>query len=122
METEFFGEAEDTQNVDACIDESWLRSAAEHRLLTRDEEVELAKRIETGDMEARDQLVQANLRLVISIAVRYQGHNVPLENLIQEGNIGLIKAVSKFNYRKGFKFSTYATWWIKQSIIRTVNN
>ncbi len=144
METEFFGETEDIQNVDVYIDDvypdeemeysdnyqgsersaltSWLRSVAGHRLLTREEEVELAKRIETGDMEARDQLVQANLRLVISIAVRYQGHNVPLEDLIQEGNIGLIKAASKFDYRKGFKFSTYAIWWIKQSIMRTLDN
>ena len=65
--------------------------------------------------QARDELVQANLRLVISIAVKYQGHNVPLEDLIQEGNIGLIKAASKFDYRKGFKFSTYAIWWIKQA-------
>ena len=144
METEFFGETEDIQNVDVYIDDvypdeemeysdnyqgsersaltSWLRSVAGHRLLTREEEVELAKRIETGDMEARDQLVQANLRLVISIAVRYQGHNVPLEDLIQEGNIGLIKAASKFDYRKGFKFSTYAIWWIKQAIMRTLDN
>ena len=143
METEFFGEAEGIQNVDTYIDDvysdeeteysdiqgsersaltSWLQSVAGHRLLTREEEVELAKRIEAGDMEARDELVQANLRLVISIAVRYQGHNVPLEDLIQEGNIGLIKAANKFDYRKGFKFSTYAIWWIKQSIMRTLDN
>lgn len=143
METEFFGEAEGIQNMDTYIDDvysdeeteysdiqgsersaltSWLQSVAGHRLLTREEEVELAKRIEAGDMEARDELVQANLRLVISIAVRYQGHNVPLEDLIQEGNIGLIKAANKFDYRKGFKFSTYAIWWIKQSIMRTLDN
>ena len=85
----------------------------------------LAKRIETAEGEARrarDELVQANLRLVISIAVKYQGHNVPLEDLIQEGNIGLIKAASKFDYQKGFKFSTYAIWWIKQAIMRTLDN
>lgn len=86
---------------------------------------ELAERIEVAEIEAhsaRDELVQANLRLVISIAVKYQGHNVPLEDLIQEGNIGLIKAASKFDYRKGFKFSTYAIWWIKQAIMRTLDN
>ena len=85
----------------------------------------LMERIEAAEVEAhsaRDELVQANLRLVISIAVKYQGHNVPLEDLIQEGNIGLIKAASKFDYRKGFKFSTYAIWWIKQAIMRTLDN
>ncbi|MXV81911.1 sigma-70 family RNA polymerase sigma factor, partial [Candidatus Poribacteria bacterium] len=85
----------------------------------------LAKRIRAAEHEARnarDELVQANLRLVISIAVKYQGHNVPLEDLIQEGNIGLIKAASKFDYQKGFKFSTYAIWWIKQAIMRTLDN
>ena len=86
---------------------------------------ELTKRIGAAEREARsarDELVQANLRLVISIAVKYQGHNVPLEDLIQEGNIGLIKAASKFDYQKGFKFSTYAIWWIKQAIMRTLDN
>ena len=89
------------------------------------EKTGLVRRIENAEAEARrfrDELVQANLRLVISIAVRYQGHNVPLEDLIQEGNIGLIKAASKFDYRKGFKFSTYAIWWIKQAIMRTLDN
>ena len=89
------------------------------------EKAGLVRRIEIADAEARrsrDELVQANLRLVISIAVKYQGHNVPLEDLIQEGNIGLIKAASKFDYRKGFKFSTYAIWWIKQAIMRTLDN
>ena len=144
MEAEFFGEAENIGSVDPYLETtypadetdysdsykggernaltSWLRSVAGHRLLSREEEVELAKRIEAGDVEARDELVQANLRLVISIAVKYQGHNVPLEDLIQEGNIGLIKAASKFDYRKGFKFSTYAIWWIKQAIMRTLDN
>ena len=86
---------------------------------------ELSKRIRAAEREARnarDELVQANLRLVISIAVKYQGHNVPLEDLIQEGNIGLIKAAGKFDYQKGFKFSTYAIWWIKQAIMRTLDN
>ena len=93
--------------------------------LSDEQEAELAKRIRGAESEARsarDELVQANLRLVISIAVKYQGHNVPLEDLIQEGNIGLIKAASKFDYQKGFKFSTYAIWWIKQAIMRTLDN
>ena len=93
--------------------------------LSEKEKEELAKRIRAAEREARnarDELVQANLRLVISIAVKYQGHNVPLEDLIQEGNIGLIKAASKFDYQKGFKFSTYAIWWIKQAIMRTLDN
>jgi RNA polymerase primary sigma factor len=144
MEAEYFGEAANIGSVESYIDPdyltdeaeytenckgsdrtaltSWLRSVAGHRLLSREEEVELAKRIEEGDTQARDELVQANLRLVISIAVKYQGHNVPLEDLIQEGNIGLIKAAGKFDYRKGFKFSTYAIWWIKQAIMRTLDN
>ena len=93
--------------------------------LSDEQKAELTKRIEAAEREARsarDELVQANLRLVISIAVKYQGHNVPLEDLIQEGNIGLIKAASKFDYQKGFKFSTYAIWWIKQAIMRTLDN
>ncbi|RKU29416.1 RNA polymerase sigma factor RpoD [Candidatus Poribacteria bacterium] len=93
--------------------------------LSDEEKRRLVRRIEIAEAEARrfrDELVQANLRLVISIAVKYQGHNVPLEDLIQEGNIGLIKAASKFDYRKGFKFSTYAIWWIKQAIMRTLDN
>ncbi len=93
--------------------------------LAEDERVDLERRMAAAEEEgrlARDELVQANLRLVISIAVKYQGHNVPLEDLIQEGNIGLIKAASKFDYQKGFKFSTYAIWWIKQAIMRTLDN
>ncbi|RKU15548.1 hypothetical protein C6500_20435 [Candidatus Poribacteria bacterium] len=93
--------------------------------LSDEQKEKLTKRIGAAESEARgarDELVQANLRLVISIAVKYQGHNVPLEDLIQEGNIGLIKAASKFDYQKGFKFSTYAIWWIKQAIMRTLDN
>jgi RNA polymerase primary sigma factor len=101
---------------------SWLRNVLDHSVLSREEEVALAKRIEAGDESARDELIQANLRLVVSVAVKYQGHNVPLEDLIQEGNIGLMTAVNKFDYRRGFKFSTYAIWWIKQGIIRTLDN
>ena len=112
-------ESSSTQ-VDALS--SWLREASHHELLSREEEIELAKRIEEADESARSELIQANLRLVISVALKYQGHNVPLEDLIQEGNIGLMKAVNKFDYRKGFKFSTYAIWWIRQAIMRTLDN
>jgi RNA polymerase primary sigma factor len=101
---------------------TWLQTVSTHRLLSREQEIELAKRIEKNDESARDELVQANLRLVVSVAMKYQGHNVPLEDLIQEGNIGLMRAASKFDYRKGFKFSTYAIWWIRQAIMRTLDN
>ena len=101
---------------------SWLRQVAHHSLLTREEEIALAKRIENGDESACDELVQANMRLVVSVASKYQGRNVPLEDLIQEGNIGVLRAAKTFVYRKGFKFSTYAIWWIKQAIRRTLDN
>ena len=89
-------------------------------LLTADEEVALAKRIEAGDQTAKDELIQANLRLVVSIAGHYNNRGMQYLDLIQEGNMGLIKAADKFDYRKGFKFSTYATWWIRQSITRAL--
>ena len=89
-------------------------------LLTAEQEVEIAKRIESGDVQARDQLISANLRLVVSIAKRYLGRGLSVEDLIQNGNIGIMKAVAKFDYHKGYKFSTYATWWIRQAITRSV--
>ena len=101
---------------------NWLRQVSHHQLLSREEEIALAKRIEQADESARSELIQANLRLVVSVAAKYQGHNVPLEDLIQEGNIGLMRAVNKFDYRKGFKFSTYAIWWIRQAIMRMLDN
>jgi RNA polymerase primary sigma factor len=100
----------------------FLNEAGRYKLLTAEEEVELAKRIERGDKGAKDLMINSNLRLVVSIAKRYQGHGLSLLDLIQEGIIGLIRAVEKFDYRKGFKFSTYATWWIRQAVQRGVAN
>src|SRR5438270_6552061 len=100
----------------------FLNEAGRYPLLTASEEVELAKRIERGDKQAKDLMVNSNLRLVVSIAKKYQGHGLSLLDLIQEGIIGLIRAAEKFDYRKGFKFSTYATWWIRQAVQRGVAN
>ena len=98
----------------------YLKEIGKVPLLSADEEIELAKRMENGDVEARKRLAEANLRLVVSIAKRYVGRGMLFLDLIQEGNLGLIKAVEKFDYRKGYKFSTYATWWIRQAITRAI--
>ncbi|MCF0135757.1 MAG: RNA polymerase sigma factor RpoD [Lachnospiraceae bacterium] len=98
----------------------YLKEIGKVPLLTADEEVELAQRMENGDKAARKKLAEANLRLVVSIAKRYVGRGMQFLDLIQEGNLGLIKAVEKFDYRKGYKFSTYATWWIRQAITRAI--
>lgn len=98
----------------------YLKEIGKIPLLTPEEEIELAKRIEQGDEEAKKRLIEANLRLVVSIAKRYVGRGMLFLDLIQEGNLGLLKAVEKFDYRKGYKFSTYATWWIRQAITRAI--
>jgi RNA polymerase primary sigma factor len=100
----------------------FMNEIGRYPLLTKEQEVELAKQIERGDKEAKDLMVNSNLRLVVSIAKRYQGHGLSLLDLIQEGILGLIRAVEKFDQRKGFKFSTYATWWIRQAVQRGVAN
>ena len=100
----------------------FLNEAGRWPLLTKEEEVALAKRVERGDAEAKERMINSNLRLVVSIAKRYQGHGLSLLDLIQEGIIGLIRAVEKFDWRRGFKFSTYATWWIRQAVQRGVAN
>jgi RNA polymerase primary sigma factor len=100
----------------------FMREASRYRLLNADEEQELARRIERGDLDAKQLLINSNLRLVISIARKYQGSGVALLDLIQEGILGLIRAVEKFDWRRGYKFSTYATWWIRQAVERGIAN
>ena len=111
------------ENVDAFADDSvrlYLREIGKIPLLSLDEENELAKKVLAGDKKAKDKMVEANMRLVVSIAKRYSGRGLDLLDLIQEGNTGLLRAVEKFDPEKGFKFSTYATWWIRQAITRAI--
>ena len=98
----------------------YLKSIAKYPILTKEEELELAEKIYNGDSAAKQDLIHHNLRLVVSIAKHYMGRGIPLLDLIQEGNLGLIKAVDKYDYKKGFKFSTYATYWIKQNISKAI--
>ena len=122
-------EAIDLENIDLTVPEGvsledpvrmYLKEIGKVPLLSIEDEIMLAKRIESGDSRAKDILVESNLRLVVSIAKRYVGRGMQFLDLIQEGNLGLIKAAEKFDYRKGYKFSTYATWWIRQSITRSI--
>src|SRR6266481_203795 len=101
---------------------AYLREIGRGVLLTKEQEVELAKQIEAGSDAARRRMTEANLRLVVSIAKKYQGRGMPLLDLIQEGNVGLMRAVAKFDHRRGFKFSTYATWWIRQAVLRAIGD
>ena len=119
----------DMENLDLSIPDGvsledpvrmYLKEIGKVPLLSAEEEIELAKRMELGDQDAKKRLAEANLRLVVSIAKRYVGRGMLFLDLIQEGNLGLIKAVEKFDYRKGYKFSTYATWWIRQAITRAI--
>ena len=110
------------RQLDANPFDLFLAQVGEVALLTAPEEIRLAKRIERGDDRAKQELVLANLRLVISIAKRYRHHGVPFVDLIQEGTIGLARAAEKFDWRRGYKFSTYATWWIRQSVSRAIAN
>ena len=111
---------DDLQLASATTDalQLFLNEIGRHRLLTPSEEIDLAKRIERGDLAAKDRMINANLRLVVSIAKKYQGSELTLLDLIQEGILGLIRAVEKFDWRKGYRFSTYATWWIRQAVER----
>ena len=113
-------DAETFVPIDAL--EQMLQRANQYKLLKPHEELELAQRIERGDLAAKDRLINCNLRLVVSIARRYQGHGLTLNDLVQEGMLGLIRAAEKFDWRKGFRFSTYATLWIRQSIQRGLDN
>lgn len=113
----------DESSMDAGIADPvkmYLKEMGKYPLMTAAQEAECAKRIEQGDLSAKDELAEANLRLVVSIAKKYVGRGMSFLDLIQEGNIGLMKAVERFDYRKGYKFSTYATWWIKQAITRAI--
>jgi RNA polymerase primary sigma factor len=109
-----------TNTTDAL--QLFLNEVRRHPLLTKEQEVELSQRVEQGDREAKEQMINSNLRLVVSLAKKYQGNDLPLLDLIQEGILGLIRAVEKFDWRKGFKFSTYATFWIRQAIQRGIAN
>jgi len=119
-ETHFSNETVAAMTTDSL--QLFLNEAGRYPLLTAAEEVELAKSIERGDLRAKDRMINSNLRLVVSIAKKYQGHGLSLLDLIQEGIIGLIRAVEKFDWRRGYKFSTYATWWIRQAVQRGVAN
>lgn len=118
MEDDFQAEIEFTDDSIS----TYIRQASQHPLLKRGEDIELARLIAEGDLQAKDKLINSNLRLVINIAKKYIKSNMPFLDLIQEGNCGLMKAVGKFDHTRGYRFSTYATWWIKQAIQRAIDN
>src|SRR5207302_2974202 len=118
-EEEVDGEEDQRGAVDDSV-KQYLKEIGMYPLLTAEQELQLAERVARGDLRARQQLIEANLRLVVSVAKRYSSQGLPLLDMIQEGNIGLMRAAQKFDYRRGFRFSTYATWWIRQAISRAI--
>src|SRR5690242_13232255 len=123
-EEEEFGEEEQQgERGTGAVDDSvkqYLKEIGTYPLLTAEQELQLAERVAHGDLRARQKLIEANLRLVVSVAKRYSNQGLPLLDMVQEGNIGLMRAAQKFDYRRGFRFSTYATWWIRQAISRAI--
>ena len=119
-EDEFEEGGEDQRGAVDDLVKQYLKEIGMYPLLTAEQELLLAERVVHGDLRARQRLIEANLRLVVSIAKRYSNQGLPLLDLIQEGNIGLMRATQKFDYKRGFRFSTYATWWIRQAISRAI--
>ncbi|RMG23627.1 MAG: RNA polymerase sigma factor RpoD/SigA [Armatimonadetes bacterium] len=112
----------DSERAETGELDEWMEHTRRNPLLTPEQEIHLARRIEQGDQAAKDKLIESNLRLVVSIARKYASRGIPIQDLIQEGNLGLIRAVEKYDWRRGFRFSTYATWWIRRSIARAIVN
>ncbi len=122
-EEDDFVEEEQSERGAGVVDDSvkqYLKEIGTYPLLTAEQELQLAERVAHGDLRARQKLIEANLRLVVSVAKRYSNQGLPLLDMVQEGNIGLMRAAQKFDYRRGFRFSTYATWWIRQAISRAI--
>lgn len=122
LDAEAEADLESEHRLEAEELDAWMRQARRSELLTAEQEVSLARRFEAGDESAKNLLIESNLRLVVSIARKYAAHGISIQDLIQEGNLGLIRAVEKYDWRLGFRFSTYATWWIRRSIARAIVN